>query len=116
MGKICKLCGEKIQGVRQKAHNLKYCVECRKEVHRRDSRTAYAIKTGKIFKKENKPKRFFIWNEKKAKTTCDFDACPFKSGNKPCLFYFEYKDGSSSCPGKRFMKGSDRSGLEKGSD
>lgn len=116
---ICQMCGTEFKAKSAKA---KWCSDCAKKQRIISARRSYYKKIGSPFpedlknpqpcKKVNRP--MFKW--KGPKTRCSFDGCPFKSGNKPCLFYFEYKDGTASCPGKRFMKGSDRIGLEKRSD
>lgn len=118
--KICAHCGQEFESG---ARNVKFCVACRKEWQRIDNLNRYYRKKG-IDKHINFEVRDFTEPSKNEpmfkfeghKTRCSFDGCPFKSGNKPCLFYFEYKDGTQSCPGKRFMKGSDKIGLEKRSD
>ena len=28
---------------------------------------------------------------------CPMDNCRFRYGDRPCLFYFEYKDGTTTC-------------------
>ena len=118
--KICSRCGKEF-----KCRNLnaKYCSDCRILAHKISSKISYYKKTVKEIPSEidavieNKTsKKLPMFKFKVPKTRCSFDGCPFKSGNKPCLFYFEYKDGTASCPGKRFMKEGDKIGLEKGSD
>lgn len=43
--------------------------------------------------------RRFRWTG--GKSVCKNTACPFRHGNRPCLFYFEYKDGSFTCANMR---------------
>lgn len=31
------------------------------------------------------------------KKTCPLERCRFRSGKKPCLFYFEYANGKATC-------------------
>lgn len=39
------------------------------------------------------------------KVYCPVERCRFKSGNRPCSFFFTYKDGTSDCPNaKEFVK------------
>lgn len=109
----CQRCGTQFEN---RGTVGKYCPKCRRIVKNIQARNCYYRKKGyndKILKipSKTKPKQ-----KDEKLVCCPYDNCPFKSGNKPCLFYFEYKDGTTSCPGKRFMKGSDKIGLEKRSD
>ena len=105
--KECELCG---QVFNCRALNAKYCPKCREEVHRVNSLNQYYTKRGLDKKVElsikptPKPSSNRKWVWKYKKTTCPYDNCPFKSGKRPCLFYFEYKNGKATCPGARFVK------------
>ncbi len=115
--KQCERCGK---DYKSRANNSKWCPDCLKIIKRLSAHKAYYAKLGQPV-----PERILKRFEYKKPPTppaqkqtlkCGFEHCPFKSGNRPCMFYFEYKDGTKSCPGKRFMKGSDNFGLEKRSD
>lgn len=105
--KTCEMCGKKFNC---QSIITRYCAYCRKIARSASSKNSYYKKKGikkginlehKHVEKE-KPKPMFIFSN--SKYVCNFDNCPFKSGNRPCAFYFEYKDGTTSCPGTRFMK------------
>ena len=119
--KTCELCGEDFSC---RSLNARYCHKCRGEIQRVDALNRYYKKRGydkrielnvRPTPKATSGKRW-VWT--KNKPTCLHDNCPFKSGNRPCLFYFEYKDGTASCPGARFVnaKGGIKNELAKGSD
>nr|DAT79925.1 MAG TPA: hypothetical protein [Caudoviricetes sp.] len=49
-----------------------------------------------------------------SKRTCPVRHCEFKRGNLPCMFFFQYRDGSVSCPNiKRFKLAATAAQLEK---
>lgn len=106
--KICEHCGKEFEC---KHTSAKLCPDCRKEYIRIDNLNRYYAKKGldkriEFTRNSTPPPKgpsMFKWN--KPPLSCKFDACPFKSGNKPCLFYFEYKDGTASCPGAKYAKG-----------
>ena len=107
--KICEHCGAEFKC---RSNKTKYCPDCRKEKQRIDCLNRYYQKRGVDKRiefecqKRDKPTKskfpMFVW--KYNRTVCLNNNCPFKSGKKPCLFYFEYKDGSSSCPGAKYIK------------
>ena len=85
---------------------IKTCELCGEDFACRSIKPTPKATTGKIW----------VWTNKK--TVCPHNNCPFKSGKRPCLFYFEYKDGTATCPGARFVnaKGGIKNELAKGSD
>lgn len=94
----CRICGEWFESTGTFA---KYCPTCRRKVRNIQANNSYHRIKGNIEKiKEVNPKRP---REEKPKKHCPLDNCPFKSGNRPCLFYFEYKDGTTSCPGTKYV-------------
>ncbi len=102
---ICQRCGKKIVTT-EKRGKPKYCPDCRREVRKETARNFYRkqqAELGKTVKElpPRKPPARFVWT--KTKPVCLFTHCPFKHADRPCLFYFEYKDGKSSCPGVKFM-------------
>lgn len=119
--KTCELCGEDFAC---RSRNARYCPKCREEIKRVDALNRYYIKRGvdKRVELNIKPTpkastgKKWVWTNKK--TVCPHNNCPFKSGKRPCLFYFEYKDGTATCPGARFVnaKGGIKNELAKGSN
>ena len=109
--KNCVICGAEYI---TKSVKRKYCSDCVKRQRAISARRSYYRKIGAPEPEDVKNSssvakaKIPMFKFEGRKTRCSFYGCPFKSGNKPCLFYFEYKDGTASCPGKRFMKGSDR--------
>lgn len=104
--KTCELCGIDFFC---RSTRAKYCPECRAEMQKVDAINRYYSKKGidkkrvpniKPTPKASSRKRW-VWTKKELK--CPHDNCPFKSGNRPCLFYFEYKDGTTSCPGAKYV-------------
>lgn len=100
--KICEHCGVEFTC---KHTSGKLCPDCRKESQRIDCLNRYYRKRGvdkhiefecQKRDKPTKPKSpMFVW--KYQRTVCLNNNCPFKHADRPCLFYFEYKDGSYSC-------------------
>ena len=92
---ICQLCLEEKPKSRF-ASRIKFCPECRAKAHnlrekiRYYRRTAQQNPTAKIDEEKKQPLDF----EKK----CPVNNCKFKSGNKPCMFFFKYKNGKTHCP------------------
>jgi uncharacterized Zn finger protein (UPF0148 family) len=78
------------------AGRIKYCPECRNKAHKLNARNRYYAKTAQT-------NRIVDFGGKK-KESADFEKncpvtnCKFKSGNKPCMFFFKYKNGETSCP------------------
>lgn len=94
----CRICGIWFESIGTFA---KYCPTCRRKVRNIQANNSYHRIKGNV---ENIKEIVFESSKKKTtKNQCTFDNCPFKSGNRPCLFCFEYKDGTTSCPGAKYV-------------
>ena len=101
----CERCGKQTPG---KSKAKKYCPDCRKAINYEQNLNRYYISRGleppppRVKPKKQEPKSkspMFVWKNKR--TVCLNNNCPFKSGKKKCLFYFEYKDGTYACAMQR---------------
>lgn len=95
----CRRCGADFESAGTFA---KYCPTCRRIVRTIQANNSYHRLKGHTDKiKEVNPKKP---REEKPKKYCPLDNCPFKSGYRHCLFYFEYKDGTATCPNAKALK------------
>lgn len=83
-------CGKEIIK-EKKGKSIIRCSDCRQK-HMKEYQKQYGKKRYKVnlpvAKPLNKPQKQF----------CPVEHCKFRNGNNKCLFYFEYKNGTVSCP------------------